>query len=450
MTSIKSDQETSTFLVNSKTSVLLQTATGIVLDDKEKRSLPVKILFDSGSQRTYLSERLVKQLNLKPINKQTLNVKTFGDDSEKTMDLNEYSFCIRNFDGDCSNYLRGLAVPLICAPLSGQCIEVVRDQFPMLKSLNLADKGRGESEIDILVGADFYWDIVDGEVKRCSSNGATILKLKLGWLLSGPYDSSKVSDCSMNLAVIHALKVSMESEKEVESLSRKVDRFWDLDTIGIAKKETSVHEKFVDDIQLRDNRYEVKLPFKEDLHLMEDKDNFTMSLNRLEQLKRKLDKDSNLLKEYNDVIQSQLSLYVIEKVEYVGEVGTVTYLPHRAVIRDDKKSTKVRVVFDASAKNKGLSLNECLYKGPCLSPLLYDVLLKFRVHSIGITADIEKAYLQISVDPQDRDYLKFLWYDDILKSHPEIIKYRFTHVYIWCKLFTILTKWHRQNSCREI
>ena len=60
-------------------------------------------------------------------------------------------------------------------------------------------------------------------------------------------------------------------------------------------------------------------------------------------------------------------------------------------------------MYDASAKNKGLSLNESLYKGPCLTPLLFDVLLRFRAHDIALTADIEKAYLQISVTESERD-----------------------------------------------
>lgn len=61
------------------------------------------------------------------------------------------------------------------------------------------------------------------------------------------------------------------------------------------------------------------------------------------------------------------------------------------MIKEESTSTKVRIVYDASAKNKGPSLNESLYKGPCLTPLLFDCLLRFRVHDIALTADIEKA-----------------------------------------------------------
>ena len=73
-------------------------------------------------------------------------------------------------------------------------------------------------------------------------------------------------------------------------------------------------------------------------------------------------------------------------------------------------------------------MNQCLYKWPCLKTLLYDILLRFRVHNYGLIADIEKAYLQISVLPEHRDYLRFLWFDDVSKNNPEIVKYRFTRV----------------------
>ena len=72
-------------------------------------------------------------------------------------------------------------------------------------------------------------------------------------------------------------------------------------------------------------------------------------------------------------MRNQLKLGIIEKVESKPTVGEVTYLPHRCVIREDKETTIVRVVFEGSAKVKGPSLNE----DPNLNPLLYDILLRF-------------------------------------------------------------------------
>ena len=109
-------------------------------------------------------------------------------------------------------------------------------------------------------------------------------------------------------------------------------------------------------------------------------------------------------------------------------VGEVTYHPHRAVIREDKSTTKVRVVLDCSAKNKGPSLNASLHKGPVLSSMMYDVMLLFRLFDVAMISDIEKAYLQILVAENDRDFFRILWFDDITKENPEIVKLRFTRV----------------------
>ena len=104
------------------------------------------------------------------------------------------------------------------------------------------------------------------------------------------------------------------------------------------------------------------------------------------------------------------------------------YLPHQAVIRKDHSSAKLRVVFDASAKKVGPSLNDAMYKGPCLTPLLFDVLARFRQNPIGIIADIEKAYLQISAVDYHRDFLRFLWFDDVFTNIPEEVTFRFCRV----------------------
>ena len=69
-------------------------------------------------------------------------------------------------------------------------------------------------------------------------------------------------------------------------------------------------------------------------------------------MSRKLRKTPDVLKEYNEVIRQQLESGVIEKVTGPGEAGAVTYLPHQAVIRDQKVTTKLRVVLDASAKGQ--------------------------------------------------------------------------------------------------
>ena len=87
-----------------------------------------------------------------------------------------------------------------------------------------------------------------------------------------------------------------------------------------------------------------------------------------------MSKSIDTLVKYGKVITDQLEHGVIEKVESIGIPRKVKYLPHQAVIRDDHSSTKLRVVFDANSKIIGSSLNDTLYKGPCLTQLLFGVI----------------------------------------------------------------------------
>ena len=98
----------------------------------------------------------------------------------------------------------------------------------------------------------------------------------------------------------------------------------------------------------------------------------------------------------------------------------VHYLPHHAVVRQDKVTTKIRIVYDASAKTTGPSLNDCLYTSPKFDQKIMDILLRFRTSRIALTADIEQAFLQICVDERDQDVLWFLWFDDVAKPQPEV------------------------------
>ena len=85
-------------------------------------------------------------------------------------------------------------------------------------------------------------------------------------------------------------------------------------------------------------------------------------------------------------------------------------------------------MFDASAASKGPSLNNCLYKGPQLTPLLFEILIRFRSKNVSLVGNIEKAFLQIAFSENDSNYLRFLWFDDVFKEFPSIKKYRFARV----------------------
>ena len=108
--------------------------------------------------------------------------------------------------------------------------------------------------------------------------------------------------------------------------------------------------------------------------------------------------------------------------------GTVYYLPHHAVVRHDKDTIKVGVVYDASAKSNGPSLNDCLHVGPIFNQKINELLFRFRSYAVALVANIEEVFLMISVDPNDRDVLRFLWVEDPFDSDVKLVTMRFTRV----------------------
>ena len=105
------------------------------------------------------------------------------------------------------------------------------------------------------------------------------------------------------------------------------------------------------------------------------------------------------------------------------------YLPHRGVIREDHDTTKLRIVFDASAEIRNeLSLNNIVYSGPCLLPYLDDILLRFWTGKIGLVGDIKQAFLQVEIAEEQRDCIRFLWFNDINETPRKITSLRFTRV----------------------
>ena len=158
-------------------------------------------------------------------------------------------------------------------------------------------------------------------------------------------------------------------------------------------------------------------------------DNYVQSYNRLQSLATRLKKEPELLAQYDQIIQEQLQSGIIEKVpdSELSNHEDAHFLPHHGVLRSDRTTTKLRIVYDGSAKcpETNQSINDCLETGPNFIPDLFDILLKFRNGRIGITADIEKAFLMIGITAEDRDKLRFLWFKDATTGDTTVTQFRF-------------------------
>ena len=210
------------------------------------------------------------------------------------------------------------------------------------------------------------------------------------------------------------------------------ENLWKLDCIGINDIDESPSDEFREQLEFDEGRYCTGLSWKRDpieAGLPDNKENSRRQLiSKVRSLKRN---NPEVLTEYHRIMQSQLQDGIIEKCgEDVPHGATVHYLPHRPVIRTEKETTKIRIVYNASSKlsKEQPSLNDCLLKGPSMNPLIIEILLRFRIHPTAFVCDIEKAFLQICIKQSERDFLRFFWVDDPFKENPTIISYRFCRV----------------------
>eukprot|EP00731_Ephydatia_muelleri_P009492 Em0005g78a len=415
--------------VDVRTPVLLQTAKVVVCKpDVPAVTQTTRMIFDTGSQRSYVVARLRNTLQLPTERTETLIVKTFGSSSGQPQLCDVVNLSMKTRNG-ANVVIPLLTVPVICEPLSGQPISLAARRYPYLSTLELADESDPDCVLDvgILIGADHYWALVSG--RNCQGDGPTAIETRFGWVLSGPATGLLCGSTSMSLLSCHTLKTGVTLPSGDSSLDQTLKMFWDLESIGIEAKESSVYEEFMQNIKFQNGRYCVRLPWKE--HHPPLPDNFSLSQTRLLGLVRRLKQSPHIFKEYDNIIQDQISLGIVEIVSdpwSTSRSNQIHYLPHHGVVREDKSTTKLRVVFDASARTSGPSLNDCLYTGPSFKQRIADILVRFRLFPVGLVADIEKAFLMVSIADDDKDVLRFLWLDDIEAELPKIKVLRFSRV----------------------
>ena len=408
--------------------VLLQTAQAIAIGETKRK--PVRILFDSGSQLSYATKALQDCLGLKPIRREKLRINTFGTSSFHTNPCDIIQFHIQSVNSGEILSITAHTSPVICSPLPRL---VDSSMYSHLSGLELADTSDSAQGIDVLIGSDHYWSIVTGETIMGDS-GPVAVSSRLGWLLSGPSDSGSTMNLTHSNLIVNGDNDNLVSVCESDDIVSALKCFWDTESIGIID-DPHIHaeeDPFLERLQFRRGRYEVHLPWKD--YDVAIPDHFDLCLNRLRLLHTRLLKSPELLERYHATIQEQLKKGIVEVVEDSRDAAAgntpVHYLPHHGVLRHDKQTTKLRVVYDGSAKTKTdpLSLNDCLKTGPNMIPKLFDVLVKFRWQSVALTADIEQAFLMIGITPKDRDVIRFLWFKDPRETDSEIVKLRFARL----------------------
>lgn len=315
---------------------------------------------------------------------------------------------------------------------------------PHITSLQLADDfSQTQFPVQILIGMDTVWQFLKPDVIY---GYPTVQASSLGYLISGRLfpstDSTSTNDsqtASQCFAAGHSLDSFPFDDSEWFCYTRgkdlevhnKVADFLKIETLGIedprdTSREDDFLERFQCQITYRDGTYFVPLPWL-DNHLPLPS-NFNLAHSRLQQVKKRLLK-LDLWKSYASIIADQIDKGYVDAVptsEDPLSKSDAHYPSHFYVLRPESKTTPVHVVFPANAGH--VSLNDCLYTGPCLLKSLNTIIHRFRADKYAFVADIEKAFMRIKIIEEDRNYVRFQWFEDGDPDKP-IKVYRYTSVF---------------------
>ena len=284
------------------------------------------------------------------------------------------------------------------------------------KNLNLADDNDQfdlYTNIEVLIGVDHYFEFVFAQK---AINDLYLIPSKLGNLIAGNVlvNNSSVNAISTVLEICH------------DQTCSEIENIWKLDSIGIDDSleinDQFAVENFNKTVSFENGKYSVGLPWKIDPKFLPE--NFELSRKRLFSVWNSLNKEPEKLQFYDRIIKDQLKADYIEKVDIDHNIPC-HYLPHHCVLKNSN-TTPIRIVYDCSAKTQNsLSLKDCLFTGPSLLNDLCSILLRFRTQKYACVSDIAKAFLQVGLNLEDRNFCRFLWFSDPFDQNSEIISFRF-------------------------
>ena len=214
--------------------ILLKTATApVTYNDRE---VECNISFDEGAQRSFITQKLADQLEIKPTEKVSIQHTAIGDLSQKDRNLDTATIQLQTDTGK-NIVINTLIVLEIAVPIHNSISQTTRS-LPHLSGLKLADyvHSGAHFEINLLIRADHYWDIIEDKVIR--GKGPTAVQSKIGYLLSGPINKhiNQSSEVLVNDISHKNTAIDNEKGKSTATLPQKHDHQDDIPSGMIVAK----------------------------------------------------------------------------------------------------------------------------------------------------------------------------------------------------------------------
>ncbi|XP_063994322.1 uncharacterized protein LOC135171624 [Diachasmimorpha longicaudata] len=376
---------------------ILLTAVANVFNNR-RSPVAGRILLDTGSTSNFITNSFAEKLNI-PRKRCSIPVGTLN--GLTTYTKWKLKISVQSRDGKYQGKFDCLTIPSISQFVPVRPIPKNLIEIP--KNIKLADpEFYKPAPIDILLGSGPTLSLLCiGQIKMHNQGRSNLYlqKTQLGWVIGG--DSSACNE---------------EIPRQVHhvQLHNMLSKFWEIEEgpkrTYPSPEEIAAEEHFRKYVRRdQSGKYIVALPFNEKKVKLGQ--SIEIAQKRLNSLENKFKKNPSIRRAYEEVINEYITLGHMTKASEENPEGL--FLPHHAVIKETSITTKLRVVFDGSAKtSSGVSLNEALMIGPTIQDDLFSLVLRFRFHKYVLTGDIEKMYRQFWVREEDRKYQQILWRDE--------------------------------------
>ena len=379
--------------------------------------ITVRALLDSGSTLSICTDRLARQLKLKKTGKQVAIRGIKSKDSSRLHPMRRVTLA-SEFLQDWRADIKLASMEEVIRELPLQHAQHLRS-MPHLRQLQLADdRFDRPGKIELLLGQNIYRHLFKGRIiKGPRREDPEAWLTVFGWTVLGSYKPSQSS--SHHERITHFV-ASIEADDASNAI---LARFHELEepsafTIPLTATESRVEEHYqtTHKYDAAAKQYTVSLPkVEEPPELGESR---TQAKNRARANEQSLRKKGRY-EAFQTVMKEYLTLgHAIEitgqqphpQHSQMNKSASTYYMPVHSVVKESSSTTKVRAVFDASAKTSNhVSLNDILAVGPTLHPTIDQILLRFRQYRVAITSDITKMYREVLLDPQDQPLHRFIW-----------------------------------------
>ena len=411
---------------------ILDMVVNIHYGDKTRK---INLLQDSGCNNSNLRNKIRLEMKMKPtgetrsrkitvMTNKTVQVKSVPVEFEISAGTHCQEMERYGVQKNTRFTVRAYAIDYVCSGPDKLNWNSAKKTYDHLNDVVIGETVEGP--IDLVLGTDMAGLIVplDSRYHKSDMSAPVAVLTRIGWAIMGRCEALNMTE-SANVCMFNKFSIDQEQQfnlNTVEKDSNKdlftlAERFWTLDEPGNNKKWSPLEEEAYEKMRLtyhpERKRFSAEIPWKEDNGIP----NLTFNRNAVLQRQKRtlapsyLKKKECSLPEIKACFQDLIDKNYVRLLENNEISNDSFYLPWFPVVKRNRESTQVRLVFDAAAKYNGTSLNNHVLTGPNLLTPFLKCLFRFRLRKYGYIGDISQMFLQMELSERDRKFFRVLFPD---------------------------------------